>query len=343
MHARTVACFLFATFVAIALTPGMGSATGRGAAPAFFDGNLDPGIQKPGPDSLLLLYAFVCDNGEGRSPCGEGSNCSWYGHCHGPLGNIHVTVIDVGTKTDLRSTMLHGPHRTGTTKFEWDDNEEVVYTNYALLDWRTSTSKDVMIHMWESDPGPGRGNDPIISFRVRRSESTARPLVFETGSGRCCRRRTTVAVQTIGSNALYTSSSAQFGLPMDGGLRVIHGLQPEQSYRIRLRSCFPCATRSSADPFFVLGPSCTATNRDAVHWNGCAIRVNGRCAGDLPRLPVDRGISWRRTTIEPSHEYEIVARSTAQGTIQLLANPQDSPRECRGPVGFGVRLLGRIH
>jgi|GEM_PF-1956537 len=148
------------------------------ARPAFggwqgtFDGKWDPGrIQTSGDNVLIVERAYVWDNGEGKSPTGGGSNWAWYGLKHGPYGNVHLKVYSPDGTYLLRDTMLHGPWETGTRKWEWKDDEGVEYVNYGIYDWDAFGYDAVRIEIYESDPGPGRSDDYLMTLLVNRQRS----------------------------------------------------------------------------------------------------------------------------------------------------------------------------
>lgn len=93
---------------------------------------------------FYLTWVGVIDNGEG----GEGRP-------HGPLGNLHIEVWWPGCKKAHR--VLPGP-----TKREFDDGDEMSYSDQFL--GSTSGQHPICFRMkiWESDPGPFRKHDVLF-------------------------------------------------------------------------------------------------------------------------------------------------------------------------------------
>ncbi len=137
-----------------------------------FDGRWDPGrIQTSGDNVLIVERAYVWDNGEGKSPTGEGSDWAWYGVKHGPDGNLHLKVYSPDGKFLLRDTMLHGAWETGDRKWEWKDDEGLEYIYYGIYDWDDFGYDAVQIEIYESDPGPFRSHDYLMTLHVDRQRS----------------------------------------------------------------------------------------------------------------------------------------------------------------------------
>jgi hypothetical protein len=137
-----------------------------------FDGRQAEDILSAGEGLLTIEYAHVKDNGEGQLPP------------HGPYGSIHVKIYHPDQPPgapwlpdlELHETMLYGPHRTVGDLFEWLDDEKLVYTNYALYDWGEHEFDQVILRVYESDPGPGREHDDLLIALVSR-EDTRKQMV----------------------------------------------------------------------------------------------------------------------------------------------------------------------
>jgi hypothetical protein len=137
-----------------------------------FDGRWDPvRIQTSGDNVLIVERAYVWDNGEGKSPTGGGSDWAWYGVKHGPYGNLHLKVYSPDGAYLLRHTMLHGAWKTGDHKWEWKDDEGVEYINYGIYDWDAFGYDIVRVEIYESDPGPWRSDDYLMTLLVDRRRS----------------------------------------------------------------------------------------------------------------------------------------------------------------------------
>ncbi len=164
-----IALFLFASII-------QGNLCGQNNWLGTIDGSIDyKNILTTGNNVLTIQDVYVWDNGEGVSPEGQGSNCSWYGMCHGPLGRIHIKIYGPDKKTLLYHTYLHGPWKTGENKFEWKDNEGLTYSNYGIYDWDWFSFDNIYIQIYESDPkkviGFLRKHDTLIYLHVNRYSS----------------------------------------------------------------------------------------------------------------------------------------------------------------------------
>ena len=141
-----------------------------------FNGSLAEDILSAGEGLLIIEYAHVIDNGEGRWPP------------HGPYGSIHVVVYrpeqslqaPCSPELELHEIMLYGPHRTFGDLFEWLDDEELVYMNYALYDWSWDRLDQIILRFYESDPGMGREHDDLLVELVRREETEAQAVTFSS-------------------------------------------------------------------------------------------------------------------------------------------------------------------
>lgn len=150
----------------------------------IFDGALAEDILSEGESLLTIEYANVKDNGEGKWPP------------HGPYGSIHAVIYspeqppEAPWRSDfeLYRTMLYGPHRTIGNLFEWLDNEELTYTNYALYDWDLYTSDQVVIRFYESDPGPGREHDDLLTATVSKQETLTQEVTMHSDKMIICVR-----------------------------------------------------------------------------------------------------------------------------------------------------------
>ncbi len=125
---------------------------------------------------MTVEYAHVIDNGEGGWPP------------HGPYGSIHVIVYrpEQSPKApwlpelELYETMLYGPHQTVGDLFEWLDDEELTYTNYALYDWNCHEYDRVTLRFYESDPGLGREHDDLLVGFMSRQETEEQAVVLRS-------------------------------------------------------------------------------------------------------------------------------------------------------------------
>ena len=142
----------------------------------IFDGRLVEGVLSAGEGLLTIEYAHVIDNGEGAWPP------------HGPYGSIHVVVYRPEQSPgppwqpdlELYETMLYGPHQTVGDLFEWLDDERLAYTHYGLYDWNWQEFDWVVLRFYESDPGPGRGHDDLLSVVVSREESQTQSITVHS-------------------------------------------------------------------------------------------------------------------------------------------------------------------
>jgi hypothetical protein len=148
----------------------------QGDGSFVFDGGLTEDILSAGDELLTIEYANVIDNGEGRWPP------------HGPYGSIHVIVYRPeqlleapwSPVLELYETMLYGPHQTIGDLFEWLDDEELFYVNYALYDWSWYGLDRVILRFYESDPGLGREHDDLLAVLVSREETTEQAVTFRS-------------------------------------------------------------------------------------------------------------------------------------------------------------------
>ena len=142
----------------------------------IFDGGLTDDILSVGEDLLTIEYAYVEDNGEEQQLP------------HGPYGSIHVVIYGPeqppeapwSPELELYRTMLYGPHQTVGNLFEWLDNEVMTYTNYALYDWSLHQYEQVTLRFYESDPGPGREHDDLLTAPVNRNETEEQPKILDS-------------------------------------------------------------------------------------------------------------------------------------------------------------------
>ncbi len=137
-----------------------------------FEGDSTEDILSAGKELLTVEYAHVIDNGEGQWPP------------HGPYGSIHVIAYRPEQRLEppwdpemeLYETMLYGPHRTVGDLYEWLDNEELTFENYALYDWNRHGLDRIVLRFYESDPGMGREHDDLLAVLVSREETEERAI-----------------------------------------------------------------------------------------------------------------------------------------------------------------------
>ena len=157
----------------------------------IFDGSLAGDILSVGKELLTLEYAYVEDNGEEQQLP------------HGPYGSIHVVVYGPeqppeapwSPELELYRTMLYGPHQTSGNLFEWLDNEAMTYTNYALYDWGSHQYDQVILRIYESDPGPGREHDDLLAALVNRSETEEQSKILSSD-----KMRVRIRTRNLGSD-----------------------------------------------------------------------------------------------------------------------------------------------
>lgn len=123
-----------------------------------------------GDNILVIDFVHVYDNGEGERPDGSGTNWGWMGPIpwkHGPVGNLHIRIYGDDGRELRHLRNLPGPSRT-LPRFEWKDNQCMVYLNFGIWDWDWSTDSTATVLIYESDPGPGREHDTLIRTQIPR-------------------------------------------------------------------------------------------------------------------------------------------------------------------------------
>lgn len=166
-----------------------------------FEGNSAEDILSAGKELLIIEYAHVIDNGEGQWPP------------HGPYGSIHVIAYRPEQRLEppwdselkLYETMLYGPHRTVGDLYEWLDNEELAFANYALYDWSRHGLDQVVLRFYESDPGIGREHDALLAVLVSREETEERAI---TASGDKMEVRLRTRTLTVTASSTLTPLAA---------------------------------------------------------------------------------------------------------------------------------------
>ena len=75
--------------------------------------------------------------------------------------------------------MLYGPHLTTWQLYEWLDGETLNYRHYGLYAWDPDRSQ-VVLRLYEADPGPGRRHDDLLVATVSRPETEHGPLTLRS-------------------------------------------------------------------------------------------------------------------------------------------------------------------
>lgn len=157
------------------LLPDPGGRLRREEQGLVFDGRHKADILSTGQAVLTVEYAHVRDNGE-----------EWW-PIHGPYGSLHVAIYDTSQPPGppwreghlLSETMLYGPHLTTWQLYEWLDGETLNYQHYGLYAWERDRSQ-VVLRLYEADPGPGRQHDDLLVATVSRPETEHGPLTLHS-------------------------------------------------------------------------------------------------------------------------------------------------------------------
>jgi hypothetical protein len=147
------------------ILPDPGGCLRREDGRLVFDGSRKPDVLSEGAALLVVERAQVWDNGE-----------EWW-PIHGPYGSLSVNVYQPAQPPGppwrdeylLRTTRLYGPHLNFPGLCEWLDGETVFYEHYGLYDWDWQPFEQVVLRVYEADPGPGREHDDLLVATVERA------------------------------------------------------------------------------------------------------------------------------------------------------------------------------
>jgi hypothetical protein len=158
------------------ILPDPGGCLRREEGRLVFDGRQKPDVLSEGAALLVLERAQVWDNGE-----------EWW-PIHGPYGSLSIDIYQPLQPPGppwhdeylLHTTRLHGPHLNFPGLYEWLDSETVYYEHYGLYDWTGQADDQVVLRLYERDPGPGREHDDLLAIVVDRAATEAEAVTFRS-------------------------------------------------------------------------------------------------------------------------------------------------------------------